>query len=97
LEGWLQIGLFIGHYEGQFFRQDPKRAPGDFENYGFLGVGKNFIFNFDPIEFPDAEVKNKKLSAEIANGRLAMIALSAMVFQNGTVGTTGPAMWLPPN
>eukprot|EP00930_Biecheleria_cincta_P012903 TRINITY_DN1176_c0_g1_i1.p1 TRINITY_DN1176_c0_g1~~TRINITY_DN1176_c0_g1_i1.p1 ORF type:complete len:465 (-),score=104.89 TRINITY_DN1176_c0_g1_i1:11-1372(-) len=97
LEGWLQIGLFIGHYEGQFFRQDPKRAPGDFENYGFLGVGKNFIFNFDPIEFQDADVKNKKLAAEIANGRLAMIALSAMVFQNGTVGTTGPAMWLPSN
>ena len=23
--------------------------------YGFLGVGKNFIFNFDPIEFKDPE------------------------------------------
>ena len=47
-EGWLQIGLFIGHYEGQFFRQDTKCAPSDFENYGFFGSGKNFIFNFDP-------------------------------------------------
>jgi len=26
----------------------------------------------------------------------AMVALMAMLFQNGTVGTTGPAMWLPP-
>merc|ERR1712048_1387253 len=33
LEGLLQIGLFLGHYEGYFFRQDPKRPPGDFENY----------------------------------------------------------------
>ncbi|CAE7797739.1 FCPF [Symbiodinium necroappetens] len=71
LEGWLQIVLFVGHYEGYFWRQDPKRAPGDYEGYGFLGVGKNFIVNVDPIEFQDAEVKKTKLSAEIANGRLA--------------------------
>ncbi|OLP84099.1 Fucoxanthin-chlorophyll a-c binding protein F, chloroplastic [Symbiodinium microadriaticum] len=95
LEGWLQIVLFVGHYEGYFWRQDPKRAPGDYEGYGFLGVGKNFIVNVDPIEFQDAEVKKTKLSAEIANGRLAMVALMAMLFQNGTVGSTGPAMWLP--
>merc|ERR1712165_181004 len=36
------------------------------------------------------------LNAEIANGRLAMFAIMAMMFQNGTVGTTGPEMWLPP-
>mmetsp|Transcript_139596 Transcript_139596/g.197662 ORF Transcript_139596/g.197662 Transcript_139596/m.197662 type:complete len:435 (-) Transcript_139596:67-1371(-) len=95
LEGWVQIALFLSHYEGYFWRQDPKRAPGDYEGYGFLGVGKNFIFNFDPIEFKDPEVRKTKLSAEIANGRLAMVALMAMLFQNGTVGTTGPAMWLP--
>ncbi|CAK9094649.1 unnamed protein product [Durusdinium trenchii] len=95
LEGWVQIALFIGHMEGYFWRQDAKRAPGDYEGYGFLGVGKNFIFNFEPIEFKDPEVKKTKLRAEIANGRLAMVALMAMLFQNGTVGTTGPAMWLP--
>jgi len=95
LEGWVQIALFLGHYEGYFWRQDPKRAPGDYEGYGFLGVGKNFIFNFDPILFQDPEVKKTKLAAELANGRLAMVALMAMLFQNGTVGTTGPAMWLP--
>ncbi|CAK9077649.1 unnamed protein product [Durusdinium trenchii] len=95
LEGWVQIALFLGHYEGYFWRQDAKRAPGDYEGYGFLGVGKNFIFNFEPIIFKDAEVKQTKLRAELANGRLAMVALMAMLFQNGTVGTTGPAMWLP--
>eukprot|EP00913_Durusdinium_trenchii_P025830 g24242.t1 len=80
--------------KGYFWRQDPKRAPGDYEGYGFLGAGKNFIFNFDPIEFQDPQVKKTKLAAELANGRLAMVALMAMLFQNGTVGTTGPAMWL---
>ena len=30
-EGWVQIVLFLGHYEGYFWRQDPKRAPGDYE------------------------------------------------------------------
>merc|ERR1712137_301087 len=95
IEGWLQIGLFIGHYEGKFFKQERDRAPGDFEGYGFLGIGKNFVLNFEPVTFPDPEVRRKKLAAEIANGRLAMVALSAMVFQNGTVGTTGPEMWLP--
>jgi len=95
LEGWVQIVLFLGHYEGFFWRQDAKRAPGDYEGYGFLGVGKNFIFNFEPILFKDETVRKAKLSAEIANGRLAMVALMAMLFQNGTVGTTGPAMWLP--
>ena len=34
LEGWLQIVLFVGHYEGYFWRQDPKRAPGDYEGSG---------------------------------------------------------------
>eukprot|EP00933_Yihiella_yeosuensis_P080440 TRINITY_DN93854_c0_g1_i1.p1 TRINITY_DN93854_c0_g1~~TRINITY_DN93854_c0_g1_i1.p1 ORF type:complete len:455 (-),score=93.25 TRINITY_DN93854_c0_g1_i1:143-1507(-) len=97
LEGWLQIGLFIGHYEGFFMRQDPNRAPGDFENYGFLGVGRNFIINFPPATIADPEVRKKKLSAEIANGRLAMVALMGMLFQNGTVGEAGPAMWLPPS
>jgi len=95
LEGWLQVGLFLGHMEGFFMRQDPKRAPGDFENHGFLGIGKNFLFNFEPPTISNPEARKAKLSSEIANGRLAMVALMAMFFQNGTVGSTGPEMWLP--
>eukprot|EP00971_Amphidinium_carterae_P173253 3434913-Amphidinium_carterae.1 len=34
-------------------------------------------------------VDKVKLAAELANGRLAMVAILAMFFQNGTVGTTG--------
>ena len=41
-EGWVQIVLFLGHYEGYFWRQDPKRAPGDYEGYGFLGTSTEF-------------------------------------------------------
>ena len=41
-EGWVQIVLFLGHYEGYFWRQDPKRAPGDYEGYGFLGTSAEF-------------------------------------------------------
>eukprot|EP00438_Fugacium_kawagutii_P005193 Skav234130 [mRNA] locus=scaffold753:187205:189613:- [translate_table: standard] len=85
-EGWVQIVLFLGHYEGYFWRQDPKRAPGDYE-----GAGKNFIFNFEPIDWmltlmsgEDPEVRKTKLAAEIANGRLAMVALMAMFL--GTPG-----------
>ena len=65
-EGWVQIALFIGHMEGYFWRQDPKRAPGDYEGYGFLGVGKNFIFNFDPIEFKE----RRNIYCSIFKGRI---------------------------
>merc|ERR1719160_1701453 len=91
--GWLQIGLFIGHYEGYLMRQDPNRPPGDFFRFGFLGTG---ILG-GPYNITDPEAKKQKLAAELANGRLAMFAIMAMLFQNGTVGTTGPEMWLPPS
>eukprot|EP00971_Amphidinium_carterae_P010951 215962-Amphidinium_carterae.1 len=45
----------------------------------------------------DPAEKQVKLASELANGRLAMVAILAMFFQNGTVGTTGPEMWLPSN
>merc|ERR1712066_1177200 len=43
----------------------------------------------------DTEGRKRKLNAEIANGRLAMVAIMGMMFQDGTFGTTGPEMWLP--
>merc|ERR1711979_80942 len=59
-------------------------------------------YTFGPFGIPNApsiadpEVRKKKLNAELANGRLAMVAIMAMLFQDGTVGTTGPEMWFPP-
>merc|ERR1719330_897303 len=35
----------------------------------------------------DPELKTKKLSAEIANGRLAMVAIIGMFFQDGLTGS----------
>ena len=43
-------------------------APGDFENAGFLGVPNGYVK-------ASAATKEKKLAAEIANGRLAMMAI----------------------
>merc|ERR1712079_391699 len=36
--GWAQIFLFCGVVDFGFYRQDPARAPGDFEKGGVLGV-----------------------------------------------------------
>merc|ERR1711933_119807 len=55
-------------------------TPGD---YGWKALTSS-----DPVE------RTKKLQAELANGRLAMIAIIAMFVQNGITGTTGPLMWM---
>merc|ERR1719211_607577 len=52
-------------------------APGDY------GVGfPNFIGTVD-----DPEAKKSKLAAELANGRLAMVAIIGMFFQDGLTGS----------
>merc|ERR1711959_4656 len=44
-------------------------------------------FNFKVLTSSDAEEKQKKLAAEIANGRLAMMAIIGMFFQDGLTGS----------
>merc|ERR1719461_2260114 len=52
-------------------------TPGDY------GVGfPNFIGSVD-----DPEAKRSKLAAELANGRLAMVAIIGMFFQDGLTGS----------
>ncbi|CAJ1447257.1 unnamed protein product [Effrenium voratum] len=80
LSGWAQMVAFAGSVELFQYTDDPKRAPGDFENAGFLGVPNGFL------KAP-AGSKEKKLAAEIANGRLAMMAIIGMFFQNGLTGS----------
>ena len=86
--GGLQWILFAHALEFGLFRQSKDRAPGDFENVGNLGV---------PFAegVADPEARKRGLNSELANGRLAMVAIMGMIFQNGTFGTTGPEMWLP--
>merc|ERR1719359_2405508 len=44
-------------------------------------------FNFKVLTSSDAAEKQKKLAAEIANGRLAMMAIIGMFFQDGLTGS----------
>ncbi|CAE7366952.1 FCPF [Symbiodinium natans] len=85
--GWIQILVFCGMVDFGLYRADPSRAPGDYENGGILGVPNAS----GPMA--DAEGRKRKLNSELANGRLAMVAITGMLFQNGMFGTTGPAMW----
>merc|ERR1711987_34784 len=85
--GRVQIVLFCGLVDFGLYRADPSRDPGDYENAGILGVPNAS----GPMS--DVEGRKRKLNSELANGRLAMSATMGMMFQNGSVGSTGPAMW----
>merc|ERR1719247_1246835 len=166
--GLLQIFLFCGFLETNYFKQDPNRGAGDFENAGVLGVpgrrqteikhgrvsmlacmgyitpeltgklpgylspsmglkfadipnglgaiskvplagwgqilaygafcelsqdqspgtpGAKGDFGFKVLTSSDPAEKEKKLAAEIANGRLAMMAIIGMFFQDGLTGS----------
>merc|ERR1711972_707855 len=63
------------------FQADPARDPGDFEKAGILGVPNAS----GPMK--DAEARKRKLNAELANGRLAMVAIIGMFFQDGLTGS----------
>jgi hypothetical protein len=56
--------------------------------------GKGFLGMFGPVM--DPEKKKRSLNSELANGRLAMLAFTGMVFQEGVAGGTGIEMWVPP-
>jgi len=78
--GWLQMILFCGLIEKGLFVHDPTRAPGDFENGGVLGVPNG-------SSLPEGDQRKRKLNAEIANGRLAMMAIIGMFYQDGLTGS----------
>merc|ERR1740122_945430 len=72
--GWAQIVAYMGYCEFSGGFDDYKTGtPGD---YGFKALTSS-----------DPEAKNKKLAAEIANGRLAMMAIIGMFFQDGLTGS----------
>merc|ERR1712151_772210 len=78
--GWCQMFLFCGLIEKGLFVYDPSRAPGDYENGGVLGVPNGSTMGV-------GEGRTRKLNAEIANGRLAMMAIIGMFYQDGLTGS----------
>merc|ERR1711988_641852 len=72
--GWAQIVAYFGFCEFSGGFEDYKSGtPGDY--------GWKVLTSDDPAE------KQKKLAAEIANGRLAMMAIIGMFFQDGLTGS----------
>merc|ERR1711973_619024 len=69
--GWAQIVAFAGYYE--LFVYKYNGVPGE---YGWKAISS-----------ADPEVRKRKLSAELANGRLAMMAIIGMFFQDGLTGS----------
>ena len=61
--GWAQIILFAGLMETGPFKQDPKKAPGDIASFSWW------------VRYDDKAVRDKKLTSELKNGRLAMMAI----------------------
>merc|ERR1711920_785031 len=64
-----------------YFQQDSDRDPGDFKNAGVFGVPNQGHGMTDP------ESRKTKLNAEIANGRLAMMGIIGVFFQDGLTGS----------
>merc|ERR1712014_279701 len=73
-EGWFQIFLYGGFCEASA-RNGRGEAPGD------MGWKPPLLAT------EDEELKTKRLNAELANGRLAMMAIIGMFFQDGLTGS----------
>merc|ERR1719145_502975 len=77
--GWLQIVIYCLYVEaaglGFNYIGQGEATPGD------VGWKPPLLSGFD------GEAKTKKLNAEIANGRLAMVAIIGMFFQDGLTGS----------
>merc|ERR1719401_2755994 len=72
--GWAQILAY-----GAFCELSQDQSPGTAASQGDFGF--KVLTSSDPAE------KQKKLAAELANGRLAMMAIIGMFFQDGLTGS----------
>ncbi|CAE7946323.1 FCPF [Symbiodinium sp. KB8] len=73
--GWTQILLYMGWCEVS------RGAGSD------IASGRPGDFGWYVLTSADPEEKKKKLNAELANGRLAMMAIIGMFYQDGLTGS----------
>ncbi|CAE8621584.1 unnamed protein product [Polarella glacialis] len=83
IEGWAQILLVAGLIETQLFKDQSIGGPG-FAKYG--AEPGNFGTGYLGRKIKDPAERRLKLTTELNNGRLAMIATLAMLVQNGLTG-----------
>jgi light-harvesting complex I chlorophyll a/b binding protein 1 len=74
--GWAQIFLLAGILETRVLKQDPNKEAGDVASFDWW------------VRYDDPEVKKAKLTSEIKNGRLAMMAIMGMMVQEMVTGQT---------
>jgi len=83
LEGWLQILLVAGLIETQLLKDQ------SFGGFGYAKYGAepgNFGTGYWGRKIQDPAERKLKLTTELNNGRLAMVAMSGMLIQNGLTG-----------
>ena len=83
LEGWLQILLVAGLIETQLLKDQ------SFGGFGYAKYGAepgNFGTGYWGRKIQDPAERKLKLTTELNNGRLAMIAMAGMLIQNGLTG-----------
>jgi len=95
--GWAQYVGFCFQMELFAAYQDDKEEPGKLSSRLVVGTTDvKTVFNqyyFGTYGIPngpkqtDPEIRKKKLAAELANGRLAMVAIIGMFFQDGLTGS----------
>jgi hypothetical protein len=81
--GVLQFVAFIGLIEVNVYNENVNDEPGNY-GAGFLALNSIGFVRTSPS---DAETRKKKLNAELANGRLAMVAIIGMFYQDGLTGS----------
>merc|ERR1719222_439821 len=83
VEGWVQILILAGVMETKLFGDKSFGGPG----YGTYGSEPgNFGTGYWGRKIADPAERRLKLTTELNNGRLAMVAFTAMIVQNGLTG-----------